>query len=201
MERVKSHESFDPARLADLEIQSIKYEFQDNQKAKFDCGVQSTQLMYGINEVSAYRTMVAKRKIENKELSDDERRNARIEFFQTISTASGLGFDPYEAALADEKLDLAKESEDKKKIIGCLAGVFSILYKKPASVFREPTRLLLKFTDELYEQLAFAMMRSPSFVMGMGSGARSEIEKNMDFDKLQKSSLKRWKSLKQAIES
>ncbi len=157
--------------------------------------------MFGVNEVSAYRTMVAKRKIGNKELSDDERRNARIEFFRTISTASGLGFDPYEAALADEKLDTAKEEEDEMKVIACLAKVYSVIYKKPASVFREPSRLLLKFTDELYGQLAMAMMRSPSFIVGLENGARTEIEENMDFDKLQKSSLKRWESLKKVIES
>ena len=90
--------------------------------------------MFGVNEVSAYRTMVAKRKIGNKELSDDERRNARIEFFRTISTASGLGFDPYEAALADEKLDTAKEEEDEMKVIACLAKVYSVIYKKPAFI-------------------------------------------------------------------
>lgn len=201
MERPKSHETFDPKKLADLEIQSIKHEFQDNQKAKFDCQVKLTHLLCGTNEASAYHITVVKRRIGNKELTDDERRNARVEFFQLISSLGSLGFDPYEAALADEKLDVAKEEEDEKKIVECLAKVYSVMYKKPVSVFREPSWLLVNFTNKLYDQLAYAMFSSPSFIIGLSTGVRAEIQNHMNFDKLQKSSVKRWESLKKAIES
>lgn len=201
MEKLKSHETFDPKALADLEIQAIKYEIQNNQKAKFNCEVKQIELSYGMNEVSAYHTMIARKKIENDKLIEDERRYARVEFFQLISMAGGLGFDPYEAALADEKLDVAKAEKDEKKIVMCLAEVFSIIHKKPASVFQEPSQLLVDYANETCDQLALAMMYSPSFLVGLENGARLEIEMKLDFDKLQKASLRRWESLKKAIES
>lgn len=201
MERLKSHEPFDPKVLADLEIQSIKYEFQDNQSAKFDCEVKQNQFLYGINEISAYHATISKNKIRNEKLTDNERRNARVDFFQTISIASGLGFDPYEAALVNEKLDIAKAEKDEEKIIESLTKIFSVVYKKPTAVFLEPSRLLIDFTNEVYQEIASAMMRSPSFIIGLENVARAEMENNMDFEKLQKSSIKRWESLKKAIES
>ena len=191
---------FDPEFMADLEIKGIQYEFADDQDAKFANEVETMQKLYGLSEISAYRLVAKKNMANDKTLTSDQTRNKTIEYYETLSKETGLGFDAYEAALAQEKLNVANKEDNKEKIIQNLAKLYSVQYSKPVEKFLEACRLRTESLDLVWSNIGLALMGTPAYFLG---GSADEVKSvagsHMDYDEIKESFLKAWVEIKNTL--
>lgn len=198
-ERLQNVLEFDPQAMAELEINAQINEIDGDAEKKFKNHVLSNQMLNGVSEACAYKLQFLLDKSNKDELTPIEKREALVEYYETLSKESGLGFDPFAAAFADEKLKDAKNKDNNEVTALRFAELYSVVFSKPAENFMEFGRSRVDFINIFVEELSFALMQSPSFFLNSEEGLRNDLRTKIDFEKMKKASLRSWQALKDAL--
>ncbi len=200
-EKLAHFASFDPRTMAQQELQIVEMEGNDDMPGKFASEVKVNQMLYGISEAAAYKITVVHHEREADGLTDDAKRNALVKLYETIKEKTKLDFDPYEAAMADEKLGVAKKANDDKAVAKELAKLFGIVYSKPAADFQKACNQRVKSINAFCGTVALAFACSPSYLFGSTdvSAVRADFKRNWNSDGLEDQYTKYWELLKEAI--